>query len=246
MTRRPTTGLRALLAAFVVLLCALPLVGERVSSWDDLVGQVAARRVTQVTVHDAMRPGDHGTQTATVHWRDGWVRRITTVRQVVKDPHPSASGIPDEGTTTAAPDVDLPTAVPGDDTPTIDTSVLTALAAANPAVRVTEANGPRSWSNVLGWQTPGWVGLALFAWWAFGIGAFLTSRDEPPLATRWGWGWWLLSPASGPALALWMVLMVRAEATGRPAWQRGRLTGGWSFLLAILFSGAVASWFGLA
>lgn len=222
--RQSTRAQSALLALVVALLAALPLVGERVTPWESFATQATRHEVTQVSVADALPPDAKGYTTATLHWRHGLLRRVTEVRQVVPSP--------DEQGDAGSPTPQGHHVITGDMT--------AALHQLDPTLRVLTAPESRGHAEVAGWWAPAWMMLPTLLWWLAAVGLCLAGRDEPPLATRWGWLWWFLSPASIPALVLYLVLAIRARATGVDPRRRGRLTGGWSLLLAVLLSGAVA------
>lgn len=88
--------------------------------------------------------------------------------------------------------------------------------------------------------TPGatwnWRGVAVLS-----ALLLLITGPQPRLTTKWGWFWlWALVP---PATLLFVAL------EPAPLWQRaaavparGRLTGGWAFLLAVVVAGVLTAY----
>src|SRR5690242_5378780 len=71
----------ALLMSCLVLLASFVLVGERPGSYADLRAAVADGRVDEVRIEGGLENGAIGSAGASVHWRDGLIRRAATVTE---------------------------------------------------------------------------------------------------------------------------------------------------------------------
>jgi hypothetical protein len=214
---------RALAWALVLGWFATSVVGvatsERSASFGDLESDLRTGAVDQVVVTGALPPDAVGSALVEVRWRDGWLLRTAEVRQVTR-----RQGSPDR-------------TLDGD--PVVRGDVAAHLAAIDPAVRV-ETGGQRQSAGLtagaFGWTVSGWLA------WPYVVLVGLTLRvlavaPEPWRATRWGWGWpvVLLAPLGSVAFLL---LGGPTRAVRRPEGHRARLTGGWSFLAAVLVASA--------
>lgn len=109
----------------------------------------------------------------------------------------------------------------------------TYLRGVDPDVQISysEPTGFQEWR---GWRAPGWVALMAFAAW-LGTALLLIGGPEPWRATRWAWGWFVLM--AGPLGSLGFLLLGGPLSLARPKDVRHRLTGGWAFLIALVFFG---------
>lgn len=103
----------------------------------------------------------------------------------------------------------------------------------DPDVRISysEPTGFQEWR---GYRGPGWVALLAFAAW-LGTGLLVIGGPEPWRATRWAWGWFVLM--AGPLGSLGYLLLGGPLSLARPKDVTQRLTGGWAFLVALVFFG---------
>jgi hypothetical protein len=83
-----------------------------------------------------------------------------------------------------------------------------------------------------GWEVPGWLALLATATW---LGALLLLVGGPPpwRATRWAWAWACL--LGGPLGAVAFLLLGGPLGVLQPRAGHRRLTGGWAFLVCVLF-----------
>lgn len=194
-----------------------PLVGERESSYAALEsglrsGDVTAVRVESVLTRSDGTLGEPG-QGSTGHrliWRDGWQQRFTTVRQETSDAlDPTSSG------------------------PRIEGPVDDALRQISPDVRLTFVQPRSAWSTIGEYVVPplwGFLPLTAGLLWL----AVLGNGPEPRLATRWAWFWLAFSPAVLAVAPAYLILGAQGATPGAR-----RLTGGWAFLISILFLGGI-------
>ena len=105
----------------------------------------------------------------------------------------------------------------------------------NPGLQVTDASDADAPSvTFMEWRAPWPVAvLALASWLA--VLLLLVGGPEPWRATRWAWFWIWLS--TGPFGALAYLLLGGPLGMGRPRNPARRLTGGWAFLISIVFFG---------
>ena len=211
---RATTGWDrarwSLLGVWALLLVLAVVVGERPSSFGDVQRAVEAGRVDVVTVAGGLEPGVEGTATQRVSWREGLLRRTAVVLEV-------SPGLADDVT-------------PGADVSVVlEADAGAQLARGHPGLRVERAVESLSWTEVLGWRAPGWMGLVAIATAAAGLGLIIRN-PHPWRATRWAWFWLCWTPVGAVAF-----LLLSGPTPPLPR-RRGtrRLTGGWAFLLAAL------------
>ncbi|HEV2798802.1 MAG TPA: hypothetical protein VGV65_14400 [Nocardioides sp.] len=182
--------------------------GERRSDLDTLVAEVRSGSVTSVELAGAEGPSSR----FELGWRDGLVHRFAVV------------------------DLDLgstPRTYTSGDRITVPMDEF--LRSLHPDLEVVNiASGGGFTSEWRGWRlSNGTALLAVGAW--LGTLLLMMGGPEPWRATRWGW-WWLLL-AGGPLASLVFLLAGGPLGVGRPRDPARRLTGGWAFLIAILFLG---------
>lgn len=204
------------LALFVLTLVVGPLVGERASTFAALEGPVRTGSVTDVQVEgqdldpDGADEFSSGMTTYRLVWREGWQRRFAEVERV------AGTG----GTT--------------DSSATVITQPVTELLRAwNPDVQLRYAEPRTAWSTIGEYRAPaGWAFLPLVTGvlWL----AVLANGPEPRLATRWAWFWLAFSPAVVLLAPAYLILGGQGATPGAR-----RITGGWAFLISILFLGGL-------
>ncbi len=208
----------ALLAALVVVALGAVAFGVRPASWAELTRAIDHGRVTEVTVLNALEPGQTGEVSPEIRWHDGFMPRTTSVRQV----RPGTLGETGSSIWTSE---DRPLhQVTGDLAPALNEY------AAAP-VKITTAQPVSTQFYIRDWIVPGWVTVLALAAWAFTISLVITA-PEPLLATRWAWFWAIMSPLGVVAMPLFLLFGIpRTGAIERPYSRAGRLTGGWAFIL---------------
>jgi hypothetical protein len=214
--RDPWTSLRvALVLVWLVVALTAVLAGQRPASLDELRAAVDSGRVDEVAVSEGLEPDSTGYTVQTAVWRSGLVAHYTEVWL-------------------ASPGV----VVPQGSRPVLGGDLADQLRTVEPTLRVVPLVEPSSWSEVLGWRVPSWVGLVVLAG-GLAVVSLLVGGPPPARATRWAWFWlsWL-TPAG--ALAF---LLLSGPFPGLPAPRPGRrrLTGGWAFLLSALLGIGVFS-----
>lgn len=208
----------ALLAACVVVVVAAVALGIRPASWSELGRALNRGEVTQVTILNALEPGQVGEVTAEIRWHDGFMPRTTSVRQL-------REGLPGtSGSTIWTSEERTLHEVHGDLAPELN-------AYASAPLTITTAFPDSTQFHIRDWIVPGWVTVLALMVAALTIGLLITS-PEPLLATRWAWFWALMSPLGIVTLPVYLLFGVpRTGAVERPYTRAGRLTGGWSFIL---------------
>ncbi|SDS48325.1 hypothetical protein SAMN04488570_1977 [Nocardioides scoriae] len=209
----------ALVVCWLVALVALPVVGERNSSWDDVRGLVASGEVTRVRVSGELSDVGTGSSTVTVHWRQGLLGHRAEVVQVVGRGR------------AAGPD-------PGGEKTVVRVPPSRTLVQLQPGIRLTRDPSPaQSGSDVLGWTVPSAVALLGVVLLFVGL-ALLVGGPRPWRATRWAW-FWLLLPPIGHVVFLLLSGPTPGVRPPRPGARR--LTGGWAFLLSLPLASLLAS-----
>lgn len=201
----------ALIIGWLVALVALPFVGERNSSWDDVQGLVASGEVTRARISGELSAGGTGSSTVTVRWRQGLLGHRAEVVQVRGRGQAAGSD-------------------PGADRAVVRVAPSRTLARLQPGIRLTrDQSPPQSGSDVLGWTVPAGVALLGVVLLLVGLG-LLVSGPHPWRATRWAWFWLLLPPIGHVVF-----LLLSGPTPGVRPPRRGarRLTGGWAFLLSV-------------
>ncbi|MGO4257454.1 hypothetical protein [Marmoricola sp. RAF53] len=206
-----------LIAGWIVVLAALPFVGERTADWDDLRDLVRSSKVTQVEIDGELLAGETGFTAVNVRWSRGHLRYVTTVGQV-RGQEPDECGDED-----ACYEVDT----------TLDRAPSAVLTDLQPDLLIRRSgSGSYVDDTILGFSAP--MVLALPATiLAVGMLAVLIAGPQPWWATRWAW-FWLISTPIGTAAFL--VMSGPAWLLRPPRHPERRLTGGWAILLSILIS----------
>ncbi len=199
-----------LAVAWLVVALAVVLAGEKRSDLDQLVASVREGDVTRVEVVGLPeRPGWRGRTQVTLRWQGSVLTRSAEVPVDTRR---------------------------GSEADVVGDPVEYLQAVAYPRELDITYSDLRSgtyleWRD---WRGPGWTGLVGFLTW-FATLVLLRHGPEPRRATRWAWGWLVL--LGGPLGALAYLLLGGPLGVRRPTRARGRLTGGWAFLLALILFG---------
>ena len=203
------TGL-AFAILWLVTAIGVVLAGEKRSDLNTLVGSVANGSVTRVQVVGLPRDPDwRGQSQVTLRWQGSWIERFA---EVTVDSR-RASG-PRDGDR-----------IRGD--------VATYLHGYDPDLAITYSDhtGYQEWRE---WRGPGWAaGLGLAAW--LGTVLLAGAAPQPWRATQWAWIWLIMF--GGPLGSVAFLLVGGPLGLWRPKDLTRRLTGGWAFLLALVFLG---------
>ena len=194
-----------------VLACAL-LLGEREAPLADLREAVASGEVTEVRLTEVLAPDEMGWSAVTIRWDVGlgmdratWVAQASSERQARQARRQGAY-------------------------PVIVGDVADALAAGGREVRVvgTTTQLP-SGPAVFGTTVAPWL---FWTWLAAVLATLVLVGDRDTWrATPWAWRWLvLLTPVGAPAY----LLLGGPTGLLAPAPGARRLTGGWSFLVAVV------------
>lgn len=220
--RRDRVGAWILLAAWLALVVAALVTGQRPSTYAQLEAGVAVGDVRQVElVGEPLADGATGWSATEVHWQAGWVSRTARVVQASSERQAARAARQS-----------------GDDTTAIVGSVEDRLRELDPDVTFTRGEHRSASFTMAGLETPGWIGLGYLV--VLLATLTVTTGPQPWRATRWAWFWLvLLVPPYG--IAAYLLL---GGPTGLlPPRDRRRvwLTGGWAFLLALLLGGGAAA-----
>jgi hypothetical protein len=99
-----------------------------------------------------------------------------------------------------------------------------------PGLKVSHGHGSPAYHNkLLGFATEWPYGNAKIFLWLVGL-VVLVAGPQPWRGTRWAWFWWITNPIGVAAFLLLAGPLVRRTQPGNVD---RRVTGGWSFLLAI-------------
>jgi hypothetical protein len=212
--RRPLGNLAFCGIAWALLICCLALlatglvVGERISTYDELRAAVSAGDVDSITVTGGMAEGYRGRQGVTVHWRDG----VFLYQAPVIEQHPLRR-------TTTRHGVPIVYSVEDDLAVRADVSI------------ERRPHEQPVYNELRGWRLPRWTSAATFFVGLTGL-LLLISGPQPRRATRWAW-FWLMGTV--PPIGFLAFLLLSGLLSPRPRVDLGpRLTGGWAFLLSIL------------
>jgi hypothetical protein len=218
VSSRWTSFRLALAVAWILLLPAAVLLGERATSMAAFDEAVSAGRVHTVRLDGGLPPGTSGSALVEVRWRDRLIARVAEVRQVSADQgSQSSSG---ESRTVVG---DLPSQ----------------LSLAHPGLRVdSHPDEPyRSGlsGDVLGRHLWGWPALAPAALALAGL-FLLINGPQPWRATRWAWFWIGFTPLlGGIGVLAFLVLSGPTPLVPAPRTSR-RLRGGWAFVIMAIIS----------
>lgn len=219
---------------FAVLLCAVSsiagvVVGSQQATWYDLQQGLYEGTVDHVEVSGSIESWDRedgvsleamdAQASPTLYWRDGWQRYRTDIRQ-----YSTAPANQGEDYSPDWPDF----VAYGEIAPTLQEMSPTV------AVEHTPMRDGFTVTNTF-FELPGPWGLVYLAT----IIAFLITLGygpEPWAATRWAWFWLSTTPFTLVVMPLYLLLGAEGARPGR-----GRLTGGWAFLLSVFVFGG--TWF---
>jgi hypothetical protein len=205
----------ALAGSCLVLLTTFLLVGERPGSYADLRAAVADGQVDDVRVEGGLDDGAVGAASVSVHWRDGLIRRATTVTEASSRRQARLLG---------------------SGRPVVVGKVDDRLVALDPSLR-TSRTDTETRSDVGSWRVPGWASVLTTVTVLVSVG-LLIAGPKPRLATRWAWFWLFWVPL--PLGVLAFLLLGGSIVSGRRVHHGRRLTGGWAFLLAALLKVTLA------
>ncbi|HST80494.1 MAG TPA: hypothetical protein VLL08_02005 [Kineosporiaceae bacterium] len=212
----------ALFAGWLLVTLMTAGIGERATDFDHLTSALADGRVVRISISgEGLGPTASGQVTQDVHWRDGLLRRVSTVSV-------RSSGEEDDST------------ADGEERVTITANdVGTYLTQRNPQLTVTRSGYMESNSSRLGWRVPQWLAML-----GFGISLatllLLIGGPQPWRATRWAWFWIWGIPLGTP---IYLLLSGPTPLLPAPRNPSRPLTGGWAFLLACVLSSLVTSVF---
>ena len=215
---RPVHGLdraRWLLAlGWVALLVTALLAGARPAPYEQLLGEVEAGRVTEVSVAGRLRPGD-GTAIQEVTWRAGWTQRRSEVVWV------------EDGVTTDGRPVDAP--------PVLRDDVGLVLLGAAPGLVVERADRAAGVSSTfLGWHLPfPWLSTAVLLLGGLLTVVLIVNLPPPWRLTRWAWFWLGLTPVG---VVLFALLAGPTPGLPGPRNPERRLRGWAAFALSVVLS----------
>ena len=206
----------SLCVGWLLVLLAVPVVGERTASWDDVRGLVKSGQVDSVRVSKELPASASGFSTVEVHWRRGLLRYETEVIQVRGDGEDPA-------------DADVPS---DSGRVVVRTPPSDQLAGLRAGLVVTRDQRNGHGSDLLDWKMPNVLGVpaAALALAALGL---LVAGPQPWRATRWAWFWLLLPPVGSIAFLLLSGPTPFVPGPRRPS---RRLTGGRAFLLSLLLT----------
>ncbi|GAA3593187.1 hypothetical protein GCM10022223_05060 [Kineosporia mesophila] len=199
-----------LLAAWIVLVVFTVLLGEREGRFGDLEKDLAAGKVTEVSVSGEM-PGEQQSE-QTVHWRDGLFRRTDVIMTYSGGERPGF-----HGTIVQAP------------------NAVTYLQQQYPGVTVRSVGERQATSDFYGFGNMSPALGILYAVVYFGTLLRIIAGPQPWRATRWAWFWvWcFLAPVAPP---LFLTLAGPTPLVPAPKNLNRRLTGGWALLLVAFVS----------
>jgi hypothetical protein len=200
----------ALVVVWAFLAVAAAVIGERSAKFGQLEHAIATGRVHNVSVSgEGLGADGTGYATQEVHWRQGPWRRMAEV--VVSSPGEDVSATDDDAEKI------------------VSTDLGTYLSHRHDGLQVARTPEMHSWSELLVWRVPIWLGLL-----AIGIDVaaliLLITGPEPWRATRWAWFWLWLTPVGAPAILL---LSGATPVLPAPRDVNRRLTGAWALLIAI-------------
>lgn len=207
----------AMLALWIFVMAVAVTVGDRGSNFGELESVLNNGDVTSVMVTPGLPSGVEGAQIQTIYWRSGLLNHYADVCMVTPNSNSSSSS--------------------GDAVVRSGYDIATQIADEHPTVTITRSAERYSYGQIYGFQVPSWLLWFALAG-AVGTLMVLVSGPEPRRATRWGW-FWLITTVVGPPLFL--VLAGPTSQLRSPRGTHRRLTGGWAFLVALLFGSFLLS-----
>ena len=193
---------------------ALGLTGEKRSDLDTLETSIQNGSVSRVEIVGAPRDSWRGRTTITLRWRGGWLDRFAEAQVVGR----RGPGMFDDRSRIVGD--------PATYLRSLDQDV---------AIGYVDDGVRDEW---WGWRGPSWVGWLGVATW-FGTVLLAGNGPEPWRATKWAWTW--LTLWGGPLGCLGFFLLGGPLGLWRPKDLGRRLTGGWAFLIAVVFLGGSSS-----
>lgn len=200
-----------LLVPMLGLLVAIPLTGQKESTWSELLADVHSGDVAQVVVTEELWATETGSQGVQVRWRDGLAHRYTWVRQV------RGTGGGGGGGST--------------DLPRLHTAPSQLLQEMNPSLVVVRGEERWAGAHVFGWEISGHLQAALVVSWFLGL-LLLVVSPWTWRASLWGWFWLML--VGYPGTVAYLLLSGPTPLVPIPRHPNRRLTGGWAFLLLVV------------
>jgi len=207
----------ALVATCLVLLGTVLVAGERPASYAELRAAVADGQVDEIRVEGGLDAQVEGAASATVHWRDGLMGRVTSVTEATSRADARSSGM---------------------QAPILDGRVDDKLAELAPDLRSTRRTDWVAYNTIGPWRVPQWTSAASVVLY-LGVLVLLVGGPKPWRATRWAWFWLLGSVPFVGALAF--LLLGGSTSVLPPARPERRLTGGWAFLLTMVIHAAAGA-----
>jgi hypothetical protein len=206
-----------LVAICLVLLGTVLVAGERPTSYADLRAAVADGRVDEIRVEGGLDRQVEGSASATVHWRDHLMGRVTSVTEATSRRDARFMGMR---------------------RPILDGRVDDKLTELDPDLRTTRSSDWRSYNEIGPWRVPQWTGFTTVVLY-LGVLGLLVAGPKPWRATRWAWFWLL---GSVPLVAVLAFLLLGGSTSVLPPSRpERRLTGGWAFLLTLVIHAAAGS-----
>jgi hypothetical protein len=213
--RRWRLTVLAFVALWLMTATAVGLAGEKRSDLGRLEAGLSDGSASRVEILGLPEDPDwRGRTTVTLEWRGAWLHRFAEVQV----DHRRRPGTSDDGAR-----------IVGDPA--------TYLRSLDPDLEIGygDLTGYQEWR---GWRGPGWALLLGVATW-FGTVLLAGSGPEPWRATRWAWTW--LTLFGGPLGCLGFFLLGGPLGVARPRNPHRRLTGGWAFLLSLVFLGGAST-----
>ena len=191
---------------------ALGLTGDKRSDLNQLSASISDGSVTRVELVSAPRDSWRGRTTLTLQWRGSWLDRFAEVEVDGR----RTPGTFDDGSRIVGDPV----------------TYLRAIAFPQELdIAYVDRPSRQEWR---GWRAPHWVGWLGVATW-FGTVLLAGNGPEPWRATKWAWTW--LTLWGGPLGCLAFFLLGGPLGLWRPKDLGRRLTGGWAFLIGVVFLG---------
>ncbi|WP_193610732.1 hypothetical protein [Nocardioides lijunqiniae] len=211
---------RLLLAlAWLSLVVSTVVVGHRGSSLLELETQVQRGDVTHVRISEGLGPGEFGSRTVWVAWREGLIGYSARVSETRGDP---------------GWEID-PDGQPGYDS--LRGDLRSHLRSLDPDVEFETVPFADETTTTAGWEVPQQYSYAYLVVFLATLLLLLAGPRPTWRATRWAWFWTFgLGPVGVPAFLL---LGGPCAGVRAPPSDGARLTGGWAFLIVTAVSWAV-------